>query len=116
MKIVRLGLLIAAVGWLILLMMSIAWGIEDTVKKLVQQGEQTPLEQVVADTFTFEEFAEWTVIRQKFEARENKEREQQLACVAKGKNPKICVDPNWCLYPANFDKDECVWYKIKHGF
>ena len=72
-------------------------------------------EEVVADTFDFEEYAEWTAIRQKFEAKANKEREQQLACVAKGKNPKQCVDPHWCLYPTNEKKAECVKYNIKLG-
>ena len=81
-----------------------------------QVKEKQTFEEIVADTFDFEEYAEWTAIRQKFEAKANKENEHQLACVAKGKKAKICVDPNWCLYPSNFDKDECVWYKIKHGF
>ena len=109
------ALLIVAIAWLILSMISIAWGIEDTVKKLVQQSEQTPLEQVVSDTFTIGEFAEWTAIKQKFEARENNDKDRQLACVAKGGYPQICVDPHWCLYPTNENKSECVKYNIKHG-
>ena len=77
-------------------------------------ADQT-FEEIVADTFTFEEFAEWTAIKQKFEAKTNKEKEQQLACVAKGKHAKTCVDPHWCLYPSNEKKDECVKYNIKRG-
>lgn len=78
-------------------------------------ADQT-FEEIVADTLTFEEFAEWTATKQKFEARANKEREQQLACVAKGKKAKTCVDPHWCLYPDNLSKDECAWYRIKYDF
>ena len=114
MKKVNIGLLIAAILWLILSMISIAWGIEDTVKKLVDQRDQTPLEQIVAETLTFEEYAEWLKIRQKFEAKANKEKEQQLACVANGTNPKTCVDPHWCLYPDKIDTKECVWYRVKY--
>ena len=109
------ALLIIAVAWLILSMVSIAWGIEKVVKGLVDQTDRTPLEQVVAETLTFEEFAEWTAIRQKFEARENNEKEKQMQCVTKGGHPKQCVDPHWCLYPSNEKKDECVKYNIKQG-
>jgi len=109
------ALLIVTVAWLILSMVSIAWGIEKVVKDLVDQTDRTPLEQVVAETLTFEEFAEWTAIRQKFEARENNEKEKQMQCVAKGGHPKQCVDPHWCLYPSNEKKDECVKYNIKQG-
>ena len=73
-------------------------------------------EEIVADTFTFEEYAEWTSIRQRFEARANKENERQLACVEKGGHPKQCVDPHWCLYPSNERKDECILYNLKMGF
>ena len=109
------ALLIVTVAWLILSMVSIAWGIEKVVKDLVDQTDRTPLEQVVAETLTFEEFAEWTAIRQKFEARENNEKERQMQCVAKDGHPKQCVDPHWCLYPSNERKDECVKYNVKQG-
>ena len=84
-------------------------------KKERKLKEKQTFEEIVADTFTFEEYAEWTAIRQKFEAKENQEKEQQLACVAKGKHPKQCVDPDWCLYLSNEKKDECVKYNIKKG-
>ena len=77
-------------------------------------ADQT-FEEIVADTLSFEEFAEWTTIKQKFEAKANKEKEQQLACVAKGKHAKTCVDPHWCLYPDNEKKAECVKYNVKRG-
>jgi hypothetical protein len=111
------ALLIVAVAWLLLTMMSIVWAdeLEKHYEDQSTKSKQT-FEEIIADTFDFEEYAEWTAVRQKFEAKANKEREQQLACVAKGKKAKTCVDPNWCLYPSNFNKDECVWYKIKHGF
>lgn len=94
---------------------SSAWSIEDTVMKLIDQRDQTPFEQIVAETLTFEEFAELTKIRQKFEARENNEKDRQLACVAMGGHPKQCVDPHWCLYPSNEKKSECVKYYVKLG-
>jgi len=72
-------------------------------------------EEIVADTLSFEEFAEWTAIKQKFEAKSNKEREQQLACVAKGKHAKTCVDPHWCLYPDNLKTKECSSYRRKYS-
>jgi len=111
------ALLIVAVAWLLLTMMSIVLAdeLEEHYEDQATKPKQT-FEEIVADTFDFEEYAEWTAVRQKFEAKANKEKEQQLACVAKGKKAKTCVDPDWCLYPSNFNKDECVWYKIKHGF
>lgn len=116
MKIVRLGLLIALVGWLLIIMMSIVWADElEEHYADEQHKEKQTFEEIVADTFDFEEYAEWTAVRQKFEAKANKEKEQQVACVAKGKKAKTCVDPHWCLYPSNFDKDECVWYRIKYN-
>ena len=104
---------------LILLLLStiaLADGIEKQYEKKEQELlEKQTFEEIVADTFTFEEYAEWTAVRQKFQAKENQEKEQQLACVAKGKHPKQCVDPHWCLYPSNERKDECVKYNIKKG-
>lgn len=117
MKVAKLGLLIALVGWLIVLMISIVWAdeLEEHYEDEATKPKQT-FEEVVADTFDFEEYAEWTAIRQKFEAKENQKREQQIQCVANSKNPKQCVDPHWCLYPSNETKDECVLYNLKIGF
>jgi len=98
---------------LLLAFVSPVWA--DLVPDIVKQGDQSTIEQVVADTFTFEEFAEWTAIRQKFEAKANKEKEKQLACVAKGKHAKTCIDPHWCLYLDNEKKAECVKYNVKRG-
>jgi len=116
MKIARLGLLIAAILWLILSMVSIVWA-DELEKKYEKDSlkEKKTFEEIVADTLTFEEYAEWTAIRQKFESKANKENEQQLACVANSNHPKQCVDPHWCLYPSNEKKDECVKYNIKKG-
>ena len=83
-------------------------------KKEQKLKEKQTFEESVADTFTFEEYAEWTAIRQKFEAKENQEKEQQLACVADGKHPKQCVDPDWCLYPNNLETKECRSYRRKY--
>ena len=88
---------------------------EQYADKEKELKEKQTFEEIVADTFTFEEFAEWTANRQKFQAWENKENERQLACVEKGGHPKQCVDPDWCLYPSNEKKDECVKYNIKKG-
>ena len=117
MKISQIGILTAAVAWL-LLSMADAWA--DDIEKQYEKKEQKlkekqTFEEIVADTFNFEEYAEWTAIRQRFQAQENKEKERQLACVANGKHPKQCVDPDWCLYPSNEKKDECVKYNIKKG-
>ena len=104
---------------LILLLLSTI-ALADDIEKQYEKKEQKlkekqTFEEIVADTFNFEEYAEWTAIRQKFEAKANQEKEQQLSCVAKGKHPKQCVDPDWCLYPSNEKKDECVKYNIKKG-
>lgn len=104
---------------LILLLLSTI-AIADDLEKQYEKKEQKlkekqTFEEIVADTLTFEEYAEWTAIRQKFEAKANQEKEQQLSCVAKGKHPKQCVDPDWCLYPSNEKKDECFKYNIKKG-
>lgn len=116
MRKVNIGLLIAAILWLILSMVSIVWA-DELEKKYEKDSlkEKKTFEEIVADTFNFEEYAEWTAVRQKFEAKANNEKEQQLACVAKGKKAKTCVDPHWCLYPDKLDKDECVWYRIKYS-
>lgn len=119
MKKVNIGLLIAAILWLILSMVSIVWADEleeEYAKKEQEQLEKKQtFEEIVADTFDFEEYAEWTSIRQKFQAKENAENDRQLSCVEKGEYPKQCVDPDWCLYPTNEKKDECVKYNIKKG-
>jgi hypothetical protein len=117
MKRAKIGLLIVAIGWLILSMITIVWA--DELEKHYENEETNPkqtFEGIVADTFDFEEYAEWTAIRQKFEAKANKEKEQQLACIGKGGHPKQCVDPHWCLYPSNERKDECILYNLKTGF
>lgn len=110
------ALLIVAVAWLILTMVSIVWAdeLDEHYEDEATKSKQT-FEEIVADTFDFEEYAEWTAVRQKFQAKENKEKEQQLACVAKGDHVKSCIDPHWCLYPTNEKKDECVKYNIKQG-
>jgi len=104
---------------LILLLLSTI-ALADDIEKQYEKKEQKlkekqTFEEIVADTFNFEEYAEWTAIRQKFEAKANNERERQLACVEKGGHPKQCVDPHWCLYPTNEKKAECVKYNIKRG-
>ena len=117
MKRAKIGLLIVAIGWLILSMITIVWA-DELEKKYEKDGlnEKKTFEQIVAETLTFEEFAELTRIKQKFEARENNEKERQLACVVKGRHPKQCVDPHWCLYPSNEKKDQCILYNLKTGF
>ena len=119
MRKVNIGLLIAAILWLILSMVSIVWADEleeEYAKKEQEQLEKKQtFEEIVADTLTFDEFAEWTATRQRFQAQTTKENERQLACVEKGEHVKQCVDPNWCLYPSNENKSECVKYNIKHG-
>jgi flagellar motility protein MotE (MotC chaperone) len=117
MKIAQLGILIAAVAWL-LLSMADAWADDidkQYEKKDAELKERQTFEEIVADTLTFEEYAEWTANRQKFQALENKEKERQLACVEKGGHPKQCVDPHWCLYPTNEKNTECVKYYVKRG-
>jgi len=82
---------------------------------IATRSEQT-LEQIVADTLSFEDYAEWTAIRQSFQAKETQTKEQFLSCIEKGTNKKTCVDPHWCLYPNKLNNDECVWYRIKYEF
>ena len=77
-------------------------------------NEQKQFNQLVAETFTIEEYAEWLKVQQSFQAKETREKEQFLSCIEKGTNKKTCVDPHWCLYPNQLNKDECVWYKIKY--
>jgi len=82
---------------------------------IATKSEQT-FNEIVTDTLTFQEYTEWLKVQQKFQAKETKEKEQFLSCIEKGTNKKTCVDPHWCLYPSEFSKDECVWYRIKYGF
>jgi len=103
---------------ILLLVSTVAFA--DTIEKGYERKEQEikekqTFEEIVADTLSFEEFAELIALKQRFQARETKENERQLACVEKGGHPKQCVDPHWCLYPSNEKKDECVKYNIKKG-
>jgi hypothetical protein len=117
MKISQIGILTAAVAWL-LLSMADTWA-DDIEKQYADKEkelkEKQTFEEIVADTLSFEEYAGWTANRQRFQAQENKEKERQLACVEKGGHPKQCVDPHWCLYPSNEKKSECVKYYVKLG-
>lgn len=70
-------------------------------------AEEQTFEQIVADTLTIEEFAEWTVIRQKFQAKESYQKEQFIACIESGKDKRLCVDPHYCLYPKHEKADIC---------
>lgn len=84
-------------------------------KVLNEINKNKKFNQIVADTFTIEEYAEWLKVQQDFQAKETIQKEKQLSCVSQGKNAKTCVDEHWCLYPNNLNKDECVWYKIKYN-
>ena len=85
----------------------------DTVVDKIQY--QKKYNQLIADTLTFEEYAEWLSVQQKFQAKETQQKDEFLSCIEKGTNKKTCVDPHWCLYPSNLETDECVWYKIKYN-
>lgn len=82
---------------------------------IATKAEQNEFNQIVSDTLTIDEYTAWLKIQQDFQAKETKEKEQQLACVEAGGKAKTCADPHWCLYPSKLNTDECVWYKIKYG-
>ena len=98
--------------YLLLAFVSSAWAVD--VPDIVKQSEDIPIEQIVKDTFTPKEYADWQASREQWEKRTKEENDQQLACVAKGTNPKTCVDPHWCLYPDKLDTKECLWYRVKY--
>ena len=78
-------------------------------------NEQKEFNKIVADTFTFDEYANWLLVQQKFEAKESLQNKQIKSCIKSGTDKRTCADPHWCLYPSNLETDECVWYKIKYN-
>ena len=71
------------------------------------KAEEQTIEQIVADTLSFEEYAEWTAIRQKFQARDTQEKEALLSCIESGIDAKFCKDPHYCLYPKHEKEEIC---------
>ena len=71
------------------------------------KAEEQTLEQIVADTLTFEEFAEWTAVRQKFQSKETQEKEAFLSCIESGTDKRLCTDPHFCFYPNHEKEDIC---------
>lgn len=63
--------------------------------------------QIVADTFTIEEYAEWLKVKQSFQARETKEKERFISCIESGTDKRLCTDSHFCLYPDNEKADIC---------
>jgi len=112
MKKVNIGLLIAAILWLILSMVD-AWAI-DVIPGVI--NKPTMEETIETSGWTEAEKSQYWETKKRLDARIAKENDEKLSCVAKGGNPQICVDPHWCLYPSNENKSECVKYNIKHGF
>lgn len=70
-------------------------------------SQEQSFEQIIADTFTFEEFAEWTAIRQKFQSKATQEKEQFISCIESGTDKRFCKDPHFCLHPAYEKADIC---------
>jgi hypothetical protein len=73
------------------------------------------LEKIVKQTFTEKEYTEWLKVYQSFQIKETQEKEKILSCIKKGTNEKTCVDPHWCLYPNQLNKNECSWYRRKYS-
>jgi hypothetical protein len=69
-------------------------------------AEQT-INEIVADTLTFDEYAEWLKINQKFQAKETHQKEQFISCIESGTDKRLCTDPHFCLYPKHEKADIC---------
>lgn len=63
--------------------------------------------EILVDTFTIEEYAEWLSVKQKFQAKESQYKEQFISCIESGKDKRLCNDPHYCLYPSNEKADIC---------
>ena len=70
-------------------------------------AEQQTFNEIVADTLTFDEYAEWLSINQKFEAKETRQKEQFTSCMESGKDSRFCKDPHYCLYPKHENEQIC---------
>ena len=69
-------------------------------------AEQT-INEIVADTLTFDEYAEWLSVKQKFQVKESQRKEQFISCIESGQDKRLCNDPHYCLYPSNEKADIC---------
>ena len=69
-------------------------------------AEQT-INEIVADTLTFDEYAEWLSIKQKFQAKETRQKEQFISCIESGIDKRLCTDSHFCLYPKHEKEDIC---------
>jgi len=63
--------------------------------------------QIIADTFTIEEYAEWLKVKQSFQARETQEKERFISCIESGTDKRLCSDSYFCLHPDNEKADIC---------
>ena len=69
-------------------------------------AEQT-INEIVADTLTFDEYAEWLSVKQKFQVKESQRKEQFISCIESGQDKRLCNDHYYCLYPSNEKADIC---------
>ena len=69
-------------------------------------AEQT-INEIVTDTFTIEEYAEWLSVKQKFQVKESQYKEQFISCIESGQDKRLCNDHHYCLYPSNEKADIC---------
>jgi hypothetical protein len=69
-------------------------------------AEQT-INEIVADTLTFDEYAEWLSVKQKFQVKESQYKEQFISCIESGQDKRLCNDHYYCLYPSNEKADIC---------
>lgn len=76
-------------------------------KVLTKLNKQKEFNQIVAETFTIEEYAEWLKVQQKFQAKESQYKEQFISCIESGKDKRLCKDPYYCLYPNNENENIC---------
>ena len=76
-------------------------------KVISELNKNKEFNQLVADTFTIEEYAEWLKVQQKFQAKESQEKEQFISCIESGKDKRLCKDPHYCLYPAHEKANIC---------
>jgi len=76
-------------------------------KVISELNKDKEFNKLVADTFTIEEYAEWLSIKQKFQAKETRQKEQFISCIESGIDKRLCTDPHYCLYPKHEKADIC---------
>ena len=76
-------------------------------KVISELNKDKEFNKLVVDTFTIEEYAEWLSVKQKFQAKETRQKEQFISCIESGIDKRLCTDPHYCLYPSNEKANIC---------